>query len=224
MTFATGVIIANNYYAQPLEAAIAEAFHASSAAVGAVLTAIQLSYALGLALLVPLGDLLERRRLVVTMLTITALGQVGVALSPALAVLASAAAVVALTSVAAQILVPFAAHLARDGEQGKTISTVMSGLLVGVLLSRASGDRWDNVRFGLPEGLSRYIVHKGSICVDGVSLTVVSVDDTSFTVSLIPTTLGLTTLGHKEVGAQVNLEVDVMAKYVEKLLAGGEPR
>ena len=92
MTFATGVIIANNYYAQPLEAAIAEAFHASSAAVGAVLTTIQLSYALGLALLVPLGDLLERRRLVVTMLTITALGQVGVALSPALAVLASAAA------------------------------------------------------------------------------------------------------------------------------------
>ena len=68
MTFATGVIIANNYYAQPLEAAIAEAFHASSAAVGAVLTTIQLSYALGLALLVPLGDLLERRRLVVTML------------------------------------------------------------------------------------------------------------------------------------------------------------
>jgi len=136
MTFATGVIIANNYYAQPLEAAIAEAFHSSSAAVGAVLTTIQLSYALGLALLVPLGDLLERRRLVVTMLTITALGQVGVALSPALAVLASAAAVVALTSVAAQILVPFAAHLARDGEQGKTISTVMSGLLVGVLLSR----------------------------------------------------------------------------------------
>ena len=136
MTFATGVIIANNYYAQPLEAAIAEAFHASSAAVGAVLTTIQLSYALGLALLVPLGDLLERRRLVVTMLTVTALGQIGVALSPALAVLASAAAVVALTSVAAQILVPFAAHLARDGEQGKTISTVMSGLLVGVLLSR----------------------------------------------------------------------------------------
>src|SRR3954468_19691454 len=136
MTFATGVIIANNYYAQPLEAAIAEAFHASSAAVGAVLTTIQLAYALGLALLVPLGDLLERRRLVVTMLAVTALGQIGVALSPALAVLASAAAVVALTSVAAQVLVPFAAHLARDGEQGKTISTVMSGLLVGVLLSR----------------------------------------------------------------------------------------
>lgn len=136
MTFATGVLIANNYYAQPLEATIAAAFHASSAAVGAVLTVIQLSYALGLALLVPLGDLLERRRLVVTMLVVTTLGQVAVAVSPTLTVLASAAAVVALTTVAAQILVPFAAHLAREGEQGKTISTVMSGLLVGVLLSR----------------------------------------------------------------------------------------
>src|SRR5690348_17036687 len=130
MTFATGVIIANNYYAQPLEAAIAAAFHAPTSAVGAVLTGIQLAYAVGLALLVPLGDLLERRRLVVTMLTVTAVGQLAVAASPALAVLASAAAVVGLTSVAAQILVPFAAHLAPPGQAGRTISTVMSGLLV----------------------------------------------------------------------------------------------
>ncbi len=136
MTFATGVIIANNYYAQPLEAAIAEAFHAPSSAVGAVLTLIQLSYALGLATLVPLGDLLERRRLTVVMLAVVVVGQVVVALAPALAVLAAAAAAVALATVVAQVLVPFAAHLARDGEQGKVISTVMSGLLVGVLLSR----------------------------------------------------------------------------------------
>lgn len=138
MTFATGVIIANNYYAQPLEASIAATFHASSTAVGSVLTLIQVSYAVGLALLVPLGDLLERRRLVVTMLTVTAVGQVAVAFSPSLGVLASAAAVVALTTVAAQVLVPFAAHLAREGEQGRTISTVMSGLLIGVLLSRVA--------------------------------------------------------------------------------------
>jgi hypothetical protein len=65
MTFATGVIIANNYNAQPLEAALAEAFDAPTSAIGAVLTLIQLGYALGLATLVPLGDLLERRRLVV---------------------------------------------------------------------------------------------------------------------------------------------------------------
>jgi predicted MFS family arabinose efflux permease len=136
MTFATGVIIANNYYAQPLEAAIAAAFGASSSAVGAVLTLIQLSYALGLATVVPLGDLLERRRLTVLMLSVVVLGQLVVALAPALAVLAAAAAVVALATVVAQVLVPFAAHLAREGEQGKVISTVMSGLLIGVLLSR----------------------------------------------------------------------------------------
>ena len=136
MTFATDVIIANNYYAQPLEAAIAEAFDAPSSAVGAVLTLIQLSYALGLATLVPLGDLLERRRLTVLMLSVVVLGQVVVAVAPTLAVLASAAAGVALMTVAAQVLVPFAAHLAPEGEQGKVISTVMSGLLIGVLLSR----------------------------------------------------------------------------------------
>jgi predicted MFS family arabinose efflux permease len=136
MTFATGVIIANNYYAQPLEAAIAEEFAASSASVGAVLMLIQLSYALGLATLVPLGDLVERRRLTVVMLAVTVLGQAVVALAPRLAVLAAAAALVGLTTVAAQVLVPFAAHLAPEGEQGKVISTVMSGLLVGILVSR----------------------------------------------------------------------------------------
>jgi predicted MFS family arabinose efflux permease len=136
MTFATGVVIANNYYAQPLEAAIAEAFDAPSSAVGSVLTLIQLSYALGLATLVPLGDLLERRRLTVGMLSVVVLGQLVVAVAPGLAVLAAAAAVVGLTTVAAQVLVPFAAHLAPEGEQGRVVSTVMSGLLIGVLISR----------------------------------------------------------------------------------------
>jgi predicted MFS family arabinose efflux permease len=136
MTFATGVIIANNYYAQPLEDALAEAFHASSSQIGLVLTLIQLGYALGLATLVPLGDLLERRKLVVTMLSVTVAGIVVVALAPTLAVLGAAATLVGLTTVAAQILVPFAAHLAPEGQQGKMISTVMSGLLIGVLISR----------------------------------------------------------------------------------------
>ena len=89
---------------------------------------------------------------------------------------------------------------------------------VGTVLSRVPGDRWDDVRIALPPDLNRYVVEKGSICVDGISLTVVSVDDESFAVSLIPTTLELTTLGHKDVGALVNLEVDVIAKYVEKLV------
>jgi predicted MFS family arabinose efflux permease len=136
MTFATGVIIANNYYAQPLEAALAQHFDVPSSAIGAVLTLIQLSYALGLATLVPLGDLLERRRLVVTMLAVTVVGLVVVALAPTLTVLAAAAGFVGLTTVAAQILVPFSASIAREGEQGRVVSTVMSGLLIGILVSR----------------------------------------------------------------------------------------
>jgi riboflavin synthase len=87
------------------------------------------------------------------------------------------------------------------------------------VLERVPGDRWEIVRLSLPAGLARYVVEKGSITVDGVSLTVASVVDTSFTVSLIPTTLDLTTLGHKGIGDLVNLEVDVLAKYVERLMS-----
>jgi riboflavin synthase len=81
-------------------------------------------------------------------------------------------------------------------------------------------EHWTTVTFALPEGLSRYVVEKGSIAVDGVSLTVVAVDDATFSVSLIPTTLAHTTLGGRRVGDVVNLEVDVIAKYVERLMEG----
>ena len=87
------------------------------------------------------------------------------------------------------------------------------------ILERVPGDRWELVRLSLPATLARYVVEKGSITVDGVSLTVASLDDTSFTVSLIPTTLDLTTLGHRGIGDLVNLEVDVLAKYVERLMS-----
>ncbi|HET9871836.1 MAG TPA: riboflavin synthase [Propionibacteriaceae bacterium] len=83
---------------------------------------------------------------------------------------------------------------------------------------RRPGDRWEVVRFTLPPDLSRYVVEKGSITVDGVSLTVSAVHPDTFEASLIPTTLALTTLGRKGVGELVNLEVDVIAKYVERLL------
>jgi riboflavin synthase len=86
------------------------------------------------------------------------------------------------------------------------------------VVERVPGDRWEVVRFSLPANLARYVVQKGSITVDGVSLTVASLDVDAFTVSLIPTTLELTTLGRKGVGDLVNLEVDVLAKYVERLL------
>ena len=84
--------------------------------------------------------------------------------------------------------------------------------------TRTPSQHWEVVRVALPPHLSRYVVEKGSIAVDGVSLTVASVGAESFTVSLIPTTLKRTTLGDKAVGDAVNLEVDVMAKYAERLL------
>ena len=86
------------------------------------------------------------------------------------------------------------------------------------ILARRPGDRWEVVQLTLPPELSRYVVEKGSITVDGVSLTVSDVTEDTFSVSLIPTTLELTTLGNKGVGDDVNLEVDVIAKYVERLL------
>jgi riboflavin synthase len=86
------------------------------------------------------------------------------------------------------------------------------------VISRDSQEHWEVVRIGLPPDLARYVVHKGSIAVDGVSLTVSAITDTFFEVSLIPETLKRTTLGLRQPGELVNLEVDVMAKYVEKLL------
>jgi riboflavin synthase len=88
----------------------------------------------------------------------------------------------------------------------------------GVVVSRTPGDAWDAVRFGLPPELSRYVAEKGSIAVDGVSLTVTAVGDDWFEVGLIPETLRATTLGAKQPGDPVNLEVDVLAKYVARLV------
>ncbi|MEU0516233.1 riboflavin synthase [Streptosporangium sp. NPDC006007] len=93
----------------------------------------------------------------------------------------------------------------------------------GVLLSREPDEHWEVVRISLPAELNRYVVEKGSIAVDGISLTVVGVDRDGFSVSLIPTTLALTTLGAKQPGDPVNLEVDVIAKHVEKLLGAYAP-
>lgn len=88
------------------------------------------------------------------------------------------------------------------------------------VISREPREDWEVVRISLPPGLARYVVHKGSITVDGVSLTVSAIADSWFEVSLIPETLKRTTLGFKQPGELVNLEVDVIAKYVEKLIGG----
>jgi riboflavin synthase len=110
-------------------------------------------------------------------------------------------------------------------ERAATLSTRLGGHLVqghvdgvGTVLERRPDTHWEIVRIGIPAELGRYVVEKGSIAVDGVSLTVTAVTADYFEVSLIPTTLALTTLGTRPVGAEVNLEVDVIAKYVEKLV------
>jgi riboflavin synthase len=112
-------------------------------------------------------------------------------------------------------------------ERAVTLQTRLGGHLVqghvdgvGRVVAREPAPAWETVTFSLPPGLARYVVEKGSITVDGVSLTVAAVTADTFSVGLIPTTLKLTVLGAKQVGDPVNLEVDVVAKYVEKLLAG----
>lgn len=92
----------------------------------------------------------------------------------------------------------------------------------GVIVSRTPGDAWDAVRFGLPQELARYVAEKGSIAVDGVSLTVTAVGADWFEVGLIPETLRATVLGTKQPGDPVNLEVDVLAKYVARLLESAQ--
>jgi riboflavin synthase len=92
---------------------------------------------------------------------------------------------------------------------------------VATLVSRDPGDRWDDLLFSAPAALLRYVAEKGSIAVSGVSLTVTRVDGGTFGVSLIPTTLEATVLGTLAPGDRVNVEVDVLAKYVERLLAAG---
>jgi riboflavin synthase len=92
---------------------------------------------------------------------------------------------------------------------------------VGSVVRRTPSEHWEVVEISLPPQLGRYLVDKGSITVDGVSLTVVEAGEDSFTVSLIPETLARTTLGLRQPGDRVNLEADVLAKHVEKLLSGG---
>lgn len=113
-------------------------------------------------------------------------------------------------------------------ERAATLATRLGGHLVqghvdgvATIVAREPAQQWETVRFTLPDQLARYVVEKGSITVDGVSLTVADVTAETFSVGLIPTTLTLTTFGRKAVGDPVNLEVDVIAKYVEKLLVGG---
>lgn len=136
MSVATGLAVASNYYAQPLLHTIGAEFALTTATAGAIVTVAQLSYAVGLILLVPLGDLYERRTLIALMTALSAVGLLLSAFSPGIGWLMLGTAVTGLLSVVAQVLVPFAATLAEPHERGKVVGAVMSGLLLGILLAR----------------------------------------------------------------------------------------
>lgn len=136
MSLATGLSVACNYYVQPLLETIARSFDLSINQAGFIVTTAQLGYAAGLLLLVPLGDMLERRGLIVVMSLLAAGGMVVTALSSSLTMMLIGTALTGLFSVVAQILVPLAASLAAAEKRGKVVGTVMSGLLLGILLAR----------------------------------------------------------------------------------------
>jgi predicted MFS family arabinose efflux permease len=137
LAFAAGATVANLYYSQPLLANIAAEFGVSAAAASSVSTATQLGYAAGLLFLVPLGDAFERRRLIVITTLCIVAALVLVAMAPTLPALIAASAILGATTVAPQLIVPFAAHIAPAAQRGRVIGMVTSGLLLGIVLSRS---------------------------------------------------------------------------------------
>ncbi len=136
MAIAGGASVANLYYAQPLLDVIAESLGVSKEAAGLIVTFTQVGYLVGILALVPLGDMVQRRRYVPRVLVIAAVALTATAAAPSLPAIAIALVVVGVTSVGAQLLIPFAATLARDDERGTVMGIVMSGVLLGVLLAR----------------------------------------------------------------------------------------
>jgi predicted MFS family arabinose efflux permease len=127
---------ANLYYAQPVLSSIARSFHTNSSLAGLIVTLSQIGYAAGLAFLVPVGDIVTRRRFVPVLLLVSAAALLASASAPGIGLLIGVAAVVGGGSVAAQVLVPMAASLADEQQRGQVVGTVMSGLLMGILLAR----------------------------------------------------------------------------------------
>lgn len=138
MAVACGLAAANLYYAQPLLALIAGSFRISDGTAAAVVTANQIGYAIGLVVLLPLGDLVDNRKLAPRTLLGTAIALVVAAVSPTAGVFLAMSVLIGVTSVVAQILVPLAAHLAPAEQRGRVVGQVMSGLLLGILLARTA--------------------------------------------------------------------------------------
>jgi predicted MFS family arabinose efflux permease len=136
MAVTCAVTVANLYYAQPLLHTIGHSLHVSQSAASLLVTAAQLGYAAGLLLVVPMGDIVRRRPLLTALLAVDTLALAASAVVPNLQLLGSLAVVIGVTSVVVQMLVPYAATLAPDGQRSRVIGTLMSGLLIGILLSR----------------------------------------------------------------------------------------
>lgn len=133
---ACGAIVANLYYAQPLVGPIAASLGLAPDAAGVIVTLTQVGYGLGLLLIVPLADLTENRRLIVAVVGLSAVALAGAALSGNAVAFLAASLTIGLCSVSAQVLVPFAAHLAPEESRGRVVGNVMSGLLLGIMLAR----------------------------------------------------------------------------------------
>ncbi|MCE3605393.1 MFS transporter [Massilia sp. P8910] len=136
LAVAAGLIVANLYYAQTLVGPISRATGLSAGAAGLIVTLTQIGYTLGLLFIVPLGDVLENRRLVIGALLLTAIALLTAAFCTSGWVFLAAALAIGLGSVAAQVLVPFAAHLTREATRGQVVGKVVSGLLLGIMLAR----------------------------------------------------------------------------------------
>lgn len=136
MAIATGLVVASNYYAQPLLETIAVQFNLTTNMAGFIVTTAQLGYAAGLLFLVPLGDLFERKRLILIMTLLSAIGLLITALSNHIWQILLGTALTGLFSVVAQILIPMAASIAKPHQRGKAVGIIMSGLLLGILLAR----------------------------------------------------------------------------------------
>jgi len=136
LALACGAVVANLYYIQPLLTVVGRALHVSDGAAGLLVTATQIGYVAGLAFLLPIGDIVERRRMIATILLGTAAASAACAAAPSFALFAAAMVALGALSVVAQVIVPLASTLAAAHQRGQVVGTVMSGLLIGILMAR----------------------------------------------------------------------------------------
>lgn len=136
MSIACGVTVANLYYIQPLLADIAKTFHVNQLSIGSAAMLTQIGYSIGMIFVLPLGDIKERRNLIVIMLLCSTFSLISMFLSPNIYILIISCFAVGFTSITPQLIIPLAAQLSNQQQRGQTIGTIMSGLLIGILLSR----------------------------------------------------------------------------------------